>query len=51
LAIRDFQSIDLCGVIKKRSLMEVITVESQVFKDLMAKINVIAKFVVEHQKR
>ncbi|MDR1357357.1 MAG: helix-turn-helix domain-containing protein [Tannerellaceae bacterium] len=31
--------------------MEVITVESQVFKDLVAKINMIAKFVVEHQKR
>jgi hypothetical protein len=30
--------------------MELITMESQVFKELMAKIDMIAKFVVEHQK-
>jgi hypothetical protein len=30
--------------------MEVITMESQVFKELTAKIDMIAKFVVEHQK-
>lgn len=29
--------------------MEVITIESNAFKDLMAKINSIAKFVAEHQ--
>jgi len=30
--------------------MEVITIETQAFKDLMAKINKIAKFVAEHAK-
>jgi 3-methyladenine DNA glycosylase Tag len=30
--------------------MEVITIESQVFKELIAKINSIAKFVMSHQK-
>ena len=29
--------------------MDVITIESQAYKDLVAKINSIAKFVVEHQ--
>jgi len=29
--------------------MEVITIESQAFRDLTTKINTIAKFVVEHQ--
>jgi len=29
--------------------MDVITIESQAYKELMAKINSIAKFVVEHQ--
>ncbi|MDR1866291.1 MAG: helix-turn-helix domain-containing protein [Bacteroidales bacterium] len=31
--------------------MEVITMESQVFKDLTAKINSIAGFVIEHQRK
>ena len=29
--------------------MDVITMESQAYKDLVAKINTIAKFVIEHQ--
>ncbi len=29
--------------------MDVITIESQVYKDLVARINTIAKFVIEHQ--
>ena len=31
--------------------MEVITIESQVFKELMAKINTIAKFVIAQQSK
>jgi hypothetical protein len=31
-------------------IMEVIIIESQAFKELMAKIDMIAEFVVEHQK-
>lgn len=30
--------------------MDVITIESQAYKDLVAKINAIAKFVVDHQE-
>ena len=33
----------------KRFVMEVITVESKAFKELVAKINTIAQFVVEYQ--
>ena len=33
----------------KQIVMEVITVESKVFKELVAKINTIAQFVVEYQ--
>ena len=29
--------------------MDVITIETQAYKDLVSKINTIAKFVVEHQ--
>jgi len=29
--------------------MDVITIESQAYKDLVTKINAIAKFVVDHQ--
>lgn len=30
--------------------MEVITIDSQAYKELVSKINVIAKFVIDHQK-
>ena len=29
--------------------MEVITIDSQAYKELVAKINAIAKFVIDHQ--
>lgn len=35
--------------IKKITAMEVITIDSQAYKELVAKINAIAKFVIDHQ--
>jgi len=39
----------LSTFVSKLIIMDVITIESQAYKELVAKINSIAKFVVEHQ--
>lgn len=45
----DLYFVAIVHLCKKSVVMEVITIESQAYKELISKINTIAKFVVEFQ--